>query len=178
MWRTPPIEWSDKFSTTSVSIVNHEWVFKNLFFIFDPLIFISSPTCSFFPIKQHLLLIPSWTQSTVGPFPRDWFSLMADQKFTLKTLITSQFTSKHSQYESYTLMIQKSHTLITKATQATLYGMGKVKCPSRNHTSTVARLKIHKKRALRVITGWGWNRKQLPLTGDNSFNQVSRSTRR
>ena len=49
-------------------------------------------------------------------------------------------------------MIQKSHTLITKATQATFYGMGKVKCPSRNHTSTVARLKIHIKSELSELS--------------------------
>ena len=68
-WGKPPIEWSDRFSTTAVSIVNHEWMFKNLFFIFDPLIFISSPTCSFFQSNNIFCLFHLEPNRLLDHFP-------------------------------------------------------------------------------------------------------------
>ena len=66
----PPIEWSDRFSTTAVSIVNHKWMFKNLFFIFDPLILISSPTCSFFRSNNIFCLFHLEPNRLLDHFPR------------------------------------------------------------------------------------------------------------
>ena len=182
MWRTPPIEWSDKFSTTAVSIVNHEWVFKNLFFIFDPLIFISSPTCSFFWSNNIFCLFHLEPNRLLDHFPEidspSW--LIRNSLWKLWSLPNSHQNTQNTHNMSLTLMIQKSYIPMLL-----MLRRGQRKVPwwvvdssLKNRTSSVARFKIDKKRALRVITGWGRNRRQLPLTGDNSFNQVSRSTRR